>query len=893
MVIEWHVPALQTRTLKDGTVTIEIEGFLQSTTPGMPRLPYTSTLVILPPGVSPTFQILEQEEQALALPGPLAIAPQPSGVLRSKDGYPVGGTFMPAKPQSFGPTSPLVVEEIGIMRGVRLARVTFYPVVVTERGFRWIRYLRTKVSGRPFRFVDLFQTPQPPPRPPMKVQIAGSTPEAFIEISRPGVYRLTYEQLSPFNFASVSPHNLQLFRGNDEVAYEWEGDEDEFFEPGEALLFYAEPRFSRWTGIDVYHLVGGSGPGVRMKSRFFSPPSAPPGIAWREITLETNAIYTPDCFCGSLPPGRDGDRWVWAELRYPGNSEFQASFTIPDLDQSKPATLTLWLIGFTALQATPDHCVAVMLNGTSLGNVEWDGKTAITATLSIPAGVLKAGISNTLTLSLTGTQNIDGIWLDAFSIKYAMGAVTLTGPAIFMTLPEESPRSYEFSVPDSSYRAYDITDPFHPERILNLQVGAQKVTLVDPGDRPRRYIIVNEKDISTPQAVLPREDIWRFNSGGEPGGADYLIITHPLFADALSSLINLRKEQGLSVAVANVLGIYQTYGDGRPDPEAIRAFISDVYNRWSPRPLYILLVGDGSFDPRQYRAESQPTFIPPYLADVDPWAGETAADNRYVCVDGADNLPDLIIGRLPVRTLEQAQRLVSKIVEYEKSPLPGGWNARVILVADDPDQDMDFPEISESHAAKYVTPPFSPIRLYCSGTSPVESDCSDGAYIHDELMKAWNQGALIVQFTGHSSWQQWAIERFLHLDDIPQLRSNRRWPVVVEMTCFTSAFQRPEPTLDEELLISTDGGAVATWGSTGLGVATGHDKLMEGFHRAVFSDWVETLGEAVLFGKLALSETSPYLYLLDTFTLLGDPAMRLNRNIVDWPVKLYLPLVMR
>ena len=47
-------------------------------------------------------------------------------------------------------------------------------------------------------------------------------------------------------------------------------------------------------------------------------------------------------------------------------------------------------------------------------------------------------------------------------------------------------------------------------------------------------------------------------------------------------------------------------------------------------PLYVVLVGDGSFDPRQYRADSPPTFIPPYLADVDPWAGETAADNRYV-----------------------------------------------------------------------------------------------------------------------------------------------------------------------------------------------------------------------------------------------------------------------
>ena len=30
-----------------------------------------------------------------------------------------------------------------------------------------------------------------------------------------------------------------------------------------------------------------------------------------------------------------------------------------------------------------------------------------------------------------------------------------------------------------------------------------------------------------------------------------------------------------------------------------------------------------------------PKLIPPYLIDVDPEIGETAADNRYVSVDGA------------------------------------------------------------------------------------------------------------------------------------------------------------------------------------------------------------------------------------------------------------------
>jgi hypothetical protein len=113
------------------------------------------------------------------------------------------------------------------------------------------------------------------------------------------------------------------------------------------------------------------------------------------------------------------------------------------------------------------------------------------------------------------------------------------------------------------------------------------------------------------------------------------------------------------------------------------------------------------------------------------------------------------------------------------------------------------------------------------------------------------------------------------------------------MTCFTSAFQRPEPTLDENLLTSSGGGVVAAWGATGLGVGTGHHALADGFYHAVFLTPVNTLGEAALAGKLSLAATGQNLDLLDTFTLLGDPATRPNRTIVAWASQVYLPLISR
>ena len=934
LVVEWTPPRPDVRPLPDGSVELVAEGYEIDGRPGALRLPFTSALVAIPPGTSPTLRVLSAQTTVIPLPAPLAVAPEPVGVIRDGDGHPVGPAFVPASQTLPPPPAPVVLEEVGTIRGVRLARLTFYPALPEGDRLRFYRHIRVEIrfsgekrSGltgddplleRVRRAVlnpqdalvaqdsscpspdksgataDVAQDLSCPVAQDLSCLPMGGPRPAFLEISRPGLYRVTYAQLAPLGLTSANPHYLHLFRGTEEVACEWEGDEDTVFEDGESLLFYAEPRFSRWTRGDVYRLVVGDTPGLRMTTRSADPTGLPAGTPWVEDVFEENRLYTPDCLCGSLPPGWDGDRWAWAELRRPGNSVRSFPFPLLAGEASTAIQITLRFIGYTSVAASPDHRVDVVVNTTYLGRVEWDGKTAFTATLPVLPGILTT--SNTLTLTLPGIPGVDieGAWLDGFAIRYARSTAPVGDSVHFVGASEQ--HAYTVALAASGpYRAYDVTDPLRPVRLTGFRVDGQRITLGDPsGGGPRRYHVAAEGAIRAPDRVRPPEDLWGFRAAGGAVGADYLIITHPAFADALDPLIDLRRSQGLTVAIVNVLGIYDTYGDGRPDPEAIRRFIADAYATWDPRPVYVLLVGDGSFDPKRYRAESPPTFIPPYLLEVGPAGGETAADNRYVCVDGDDNLPDLLLGRLPVKTADEARAIVQKIVDDETPPLPVGWNASVLLVADDPDGAGDFPAISDS-AAAYVTDPFTVTRRYCAGFQSDESDCPDAeaAAIHSAILNDWNRGALLVQYTGHSSWQQWAQERFFHLDDLPSLVNSRRYPVVAEMTCFTGAFHRPEPTLDEELVTRPDAGAVAAWGPTGLGASAGHQRLSDGFFRAVFSDTVGTLGEATLAGKLNLVGAPVGSDLLDTFVLLGDPALKFYRTIPPWASQIYLPLVRR
>ena len=116
-------------------------------------------------------------------------------------------------------------------------------------------------------------------------------------------------------------------------------------------------------------------------------------------------------------------------------------------------------------------------------------------------------------------------------------------------------------------------------------------------------------------------------------GADYIIITHADFKAAIQPLADsAHPARGLRVRVVDVQDVYDEFGGGLMSAEAIRDFVAYAYNNWTGRPpKSVLLVGDGTYDFRHYRYAT-PTFVPPYLAMVDPTTGETATDNRFVAV---------------------------------------------------------------------------------------------------------------------------------------------------------------------------------------------------------------------------------------------------------------------
>jgi hypothetical protein len=250
--------------------------------------------------------------------------------------------------------------------------------------------------------------------------------------------------------------------------------------------------------------------------------------------------------------------------------------------------------------------------------------------------------------------------------------------------------------------------------------------------------------------------------------ADYLIITHPDFTSALYPLCNLRESLGLDVKIAEVSLIYSTFTAGERC-DRIRAFMEQVYANWHARPEFVLLVGDACRD------STHDDFVPVKLFPKFsyPYAGgltEHGADNWYATLSGADSIPDIIIGRLPVNSSAGAESLVAKIIRYETSPDTGQWTSTTMFVSSN-DRAPDAVELESLY--------FRPNGDSCY--TVVESEGSS-AFLRHKTIAGFNQGASLLCHCAHGYQPPaWAGSKtlFSYLD-VDSLTNAAALPVVLD-----------------------------------------------------------------------------------------------------------------
>jgi uncharacterized repeat protein (TIGR01451 family) len=585
------------------------------------------------------------------------------------------------------------------------------------------------------------------------------------------------------------------------------------------------------------------------------------------------------------------DHWFWNYTRYPltdpehpPNMAFPVTLSGLDtvLYSAKlKASLTGW-----AAQTGPDygHCVEFYVNDQKVGSHAWTGKYR-EQLVSYPfsSSSLHEG-SNALEVHGCESEAFsDTVFYDWFELDIRRMYQAEDDWLVFGVAEED--RQYQLDgFTSNAVEVFNVSGTYTVSQLAGYSVTASEpysISFYDnAAEQGTRYLALTRDRMKSPVEIVKDTPSDLANIANN---ADYIIITPKEFITDILPLAGHRAAHDLDVEVVELESVFDEFNYGVYSPEAIRDFLHYAYNSWSgDAPAYVLLVGDGTYDYKN-NLDGNPKLFPPYLAWVDPWFGEEAADNRYVTVAGNDPFPDMHIGRFPAETSDHVQTMVDKTITYENNLTRQDWARRVLFVADNPDGAGNFHSLSDDLVNDYLPDPYVPVKAYYGDT------CLTGAECKQVILDTLDTGALLVNYVGHGGLTTWTDNGVWSINDLSSLNATDGLPVMLSMTCFDGAFHQDkwlsfEGTVLAEATVrlAADRGAVASWAATGAGVAFGHDYLNKGFLQAAMYDGVRQLGAAADAGKARVFATGYYTDLIETYHLFGDPALRINSiDVVD------------
>lgn len=745
-------------------------------------------------------------------------------------------------------------------------------------------------------------------------------------VDRSGIHQIRYESLQEAAAAEEPKIALAALRSTElhlthlgETVPIWVADGgDGVFGKGDHLEFLGEPPRGERSAYDervrfnAYRLAGcAAAPAGARHQRAALPAEMPPV---RELARVADHLEQDKLFLRFQKWGFGDDvpeRWYWAKLTQIDHAPFNLPIDLRSYDPalgklSLKLDLRGWSYGSGKKVQLKDHQLEVLWNGQSLGTYESDGQQRLQIEISeLPADKTNAG-RNTLGLKVPvrtgsdGQQIIDVLMLNWVEVEFPRRRRLDADQQQIVLAERQGPSTVVFSTEEpGELLVYDDRGRRWDSRSYQKDKAADGLTryrLAVPAESGSLRTVAN--GAFREAAKIEVDHFSQLRSAGNR--ADYLMIVHPSLRQAVEPLAELHRKRGLTVDVVDVRDIFEEYSHGMQRPEAIRDFVSDAWHNWQPpKPRWVLLVGDASWDSRNeevadknyadwtYQPGESLQFVKnsstPYVdagkksRDLIPaWTFETAqghaaADNFYACVDGDDIKPDLAIGRLPIVEKEELAAITAKIEKYlrnAEAPTPADWQRRALFVAN---QEVQYQTASDK-VAELVADGIEVTKVY-----PQVEAANNKASV-EALHKAFNEGQLLVHFIGHGGRYIWRtgpedLKRnndLFTLKDLDNLTPTDGFPFVMSMTCYSAPFDHPTAdSIGEKLLRLDDKGAIAVL------AAAWRNAPSKVFSQEILKELQlpgKTIGEAVLAGKRKdqMDHDS-----IQQYNLLGDPALPL------------------
>lgn len=722
-----------------------------------------------------------------------------------------------------------------------------------------------------------------------------------VAVYETGIHQITYQEMKKWGFSN--PSAVTVFGYGGAILPETFSDDDiddlnqiPVVDTGSKILFYAQGPVSwsyseksqeydhtqnTYSTAGYYFLTDSKSVTAALPER---EGGATAGMT--DITsFDEHAVYEKD----SYSPGATGRTFLGEDFRYTTSRNF--TFELPGVDNSSPVKLrtafAAKVVGgtgklvFTYQGETLPESSSDNISAGSESSYEFFKATSTLKEINLD--------SEELTFSLLFLQNGGSLSLarlDYFRFNYKRKLQLYNGSIQFRL--KQVPQNSCYNLPGytSTTHIWDITDPQNPVAI-NPTVSGSNARFV-PTKAHEEYIAFDEQATATSVTFVETVANQDLHGMATP---DMIILTPKEYLDYAQSIAQLHNElDGMEVAVIEHTKVFNEFSSGTPDATAYRRLMKMFFDREggvNGKQLYLLLFGKGLYDNRKIGETGKyityPTLLTYQHGSGNDERASYTTDDYFGFLDdtsgsriAADKLR-VSVGRLPVKSEQEAKDVVAKLQNYVANTDKGPWKNQVCVVADDENyaihmqQAEDVCNIFEnSDAHCFIN------KIYTDAyTAEITSTGRTYPTAKKKLFQVLDDGVLVVDYIGHGSTVAWTHEDLLNITDIQSMYL-KRLPLFITATCDFGRYDHEDTSGGEILCLNPSGGGIALITTTRVVYISDNHYLNTGVAQQIFTKdenlEYPRLGDILREAKCNIQQTDSNKL---NYTLLGDPALKL------------------
>lgn len=559
-------------------------------------------------------------------------------------------------------------------------------------------------------------------------------------------------------------------------------------------------------------------------------------------------------------------------------------------------------IRFGANVTNGSSSLIMSANGDQLPSTQSDKISGVSstenfiATTTTSKTVENPGEKLNLAIQYSHTGALFTAALDYIEIEYTRELKLLNGEIYFYLSPDRN-STVTVDGCSSSTVIWDVTDPLAPMLVEHSLSGNTANFTMSAGYH--EFVAFNPSEIKrtvSPAGIVANQDIHAMDAPG------MVIISPDIFRSAAQRIAELHAAtDGLKVVVLSPEQVYNEFSSGAADVTAFRKMLKMWFDRAGGSadgyPRYCLLFSRPTYDNKMVTATVKRAGYPriPIWQSPDGMSVSTSysTDDYIGMLADNDNVFDIAsaeihvaVGRMPVKSIAEANSAVTKLEKYVRSPQLGAWRNNVMVIADDQDNGEHLKQAENvitnlrqsGNGANFIYE-----KLYLD-SYPLSMSSTGASYplAKQRMLDKISEGVLLLDYIGHANPREWGHEKLLTWTDITSM-TNRNLPFLYAATCEFLAWDDDDVSGGEEMWLNPDAGVIGMLCPSRKVYISLNGTLNENTAHYVFrknSDGESArIGDFMLSGKNSISGDSNKL----RYALMGDPAMRLpspSHNIV-------------